>query len=269
MAIRRMLLSRLAEALGPSLDARVEAVVAAQSGRLATRAEVDALKSEVARLSARLDAARASVAGADVTGRLGSLSASLDALVERLTAASTSVNGLEAEVARVQGKADASAAEVSAAAGEVVALSERAAKLLASRAAGTPATPGAATPGAATPSAPAAPTPEPAPPLAPPAPAPLADQGAVEAALSAAASTASRVCRVPDCGGGVRARGFCGRHYQLWTRGNLADFVLADGRLFTSNGVFRVDNSLATLPCAVDGEVVRVAGVVVPAIRQP
>ncbi len=31
-------------------------------------------------------------------------------------------------------------------------------------------------------------------------------------------------CRVPGCEGRVRARGFCGRHYQQWRRGTLEGF---------------------------------------------
>jgi hypothetical protein len=38
-----------------------------------------------------------------------------------------------------------------------------------------------------------------------------------------------RGCKVPGCTAKHRARGFCGRHYQMWTRGTLPGFVNADG----------------------------------------
>jgi hypothetical protein len=36
---------------------------------------------------------------------------------------------------------------------------------------------------------------------------------------------AAATCRVPDCESKVRAKGFCGKHYQQWTRGRLPGFA--------------------------------------------
>lgn len=51
---------------------------------------------------------------------------------------------------------------------------------------------------------------------------------ALDASSKPAPSTA-RACKVEGCDGSHRARGFCGKHYQLWKRGVLPGFVLADG----------------------------------------
>ena len=63
-----------------------------------------------------------------------------------------------------------------------------------------------------------------------------AQAAAPEAAPAAAAKPApqageggGKTCKVPDCGGKIRARGFCGAHYQKWNRGTLQGFVYGDG----------------------------------------
>ena len=33
-----------------------------------------------------------------------------------------------------------------------------------------------------------------------------------------------KVCKVPGCDAPIRSKGFCGRHYQQWRRGNLDGF---------------------------------------------
>jgi hypothetical protein len=40
----------------------------------------------------------------------------------------------------------------------------------------------------------------------------------------AAVAPATKVCKVDDCGKGVRAKGFCAVHYQRWRRGTLEGF---------------------------------------------
>lgn len=56
-------------------------------------------------------------------------------------------------------------------------------------------------------------------------------------ATLAPAPKADRGCQVEGCDGNHRARGFCGRHYQLWKRANLPGFVNADGTVsFADDG---------------------------------
>ncbi len=57
-------------------------------------------------------------------------------------------------------------------------------------------------------------------------------------AKKAAAKT--RVCKVPDCEGTLRAKGFCGKHYQKFKRGTLDGFVGVDGRTIHANVQYRV-----------------------------
>jgi hypothetical protein len=38
-----------------------------------------------------------------------------------------------------------------------------------------------------------------------------------------------RTCKVADCGGAIRAKGFCGKHYQKFKRSTLEGYVGADG----------------------------------------
>jgi hypothetical protein len=50
-----------------------------------------------------------------------------------------------------------------------------------------------------------------------------------EKARPASPAADSRLCRVPDCGGNIRAKGFCGKHYQQFKRNTLSGFVGVDG----------------------------------------
>lgn len=59
---------------------------------------------------------------------------------------------------------------------------------------------------------------------APAAPAPVEPAEAPKPAVAAPAD-----CRVPGCGKPIRARGFCGSHYQQWRRGLLPGYVSIDG----------------------------------------
>jgi|GEM_PF-1528810 len=48
-------------------------------------------------------------------------------------------------------------------------------------------------------------------------------------APKAKAKAGAKVCRVDECGKDVRAKGFCGAHYQKFKRGTLVGWVGADG----------------------------------------
>jgi hypothetical protein len=63
-------------------------------------------------------------------------------------------------------------------------------------------------------------------------------------------------CKVEDCDGEHRARGFCARHYQVWKRGHLHGFVTAEGEVQVEDGPrFGVDRKLAGKPAAwLDGK---------------
>ena len=56
----------------------------------------------------------------------------------------------------------------------------------------------------------------------------VVDAATAVAPLVAAPSTpyvaAPATCRVPGCESKIRAKGFCGKHYQQWTRGRLPGF---------------------------------------------
>ncbi len=56
---------------------------------------------------------------------------------------------------------------------------------------------------------------------------------AKKAKAAPAAKTAG--CKVPDCGGNVRAKGFCGKHYQQFKRNTLVGFVGNDGATVHEN----------------------------------
>lgn len=45
-----------------------------------------------------------------------------------------------------------------------------------------------------------------------------------KATAAPAVAAAKTGCKVPGCTGQHRARGFCGKHYQMWTRGTLPGF---------------------------------------------
>ncbi len=51
-----------------------------------------------------------------------------------------------------------------------------------------------------------------------------------------ARSSGDRGCKVPDCEGSHRARGFCGKHYQMLRRSTLPAFVGPDGRVPLDDG---------------------------------
>ena len=50
-----------------------------------------------------------------------------------------------------------------------------------------------------------------------------------KAGPKAAAKTGKKICKVDGCETEVRARGFCGKHYQKWKRSTLPGYVGADG----------------------------------------
>jgi len=63
-----------------------------------------------------------------------------------------------------------------------------------------------------------------------PAPAPAPKQKAAGRPKPKAKPAAGKkLCKVPDCGGAIRAKGFCGKHYQKFKRNTLGGFVGADG----------------------------------------
>lgn len=76
-----------------------------------------------------------------------------------------------------------------------------------------------------------------------------------------------RGCLVPGCTNKHRARGFCGRHYQMWSRGTLPGFVTKDGQVFFEDDGprFAVDPALAGRPAERDGDVIKVDGTAVEA----
>lgn len=76
-----------------------------------------------------------------------------------------------------------------------------------------------------------------------------------------------RGCKVPGCTADHRARGFCGKHYQMWKRSTLPGFVGEDGTLFTQvdGPRWKVALALAGEVGVLEGSVVRVGGVVVDA----
>lgn len=47
-----------------------------------------------------------------------------------------------------------------------------------------------------------------------------------------AAGAAPKHCLIPGCEGNHRAKGMCGKHYQMWKRGKLPGVVLEDGQLW-------------------------------------
>ena len=59
------------------------------------------------------------------------------------------------------------------------------------------------------------------------APAPAAEDAPMAEEKPIAAG--KKVCKVPDCGGAIRAKGFCGKHYQKFKRNTLPGFVGTDG----------------------------------------
>jgi len=87
----------------------------------------------------------------------------------------------------------------------------------------------------------------------------LAEAGAApapKAAKAKAVPTATAVpkgktgagCKVDGCGTPVRAKGFCGKHYQKWKRGTLDGYVAADGTTIHENVHYRVEEAVAGQP---------------------
>lgn len=78
-------------------------------------------------------------------------------------------------------------------------------------------------------------------------------------ATAAPAPTVSkdRGCKVPGCTADHRARGFCGKHYQMWKRSTLPGFVGEDGTLFVEvdGPRWKVAQALAGEPGSLDGGV--------------
>lgn len=71
---------------------------------------------------------------------------------------------------------------------------------------------------------------------------------AADSTTPAAAEPATdrKFCHVEGCSGAHRARGMCGKHYQLYKRGHLPGVVLEDGALFFEDGPrLQLDKALA------------------------
>jgi septal ring factor EnvC (AmiA/AmiB activator) len=81
------------------------------------------------------------------------------------------------------------------------------------------------------------------------------------------ATPKTKGCKVDGCDGKHRARGFCGRHYQMWSRGTLPGFVLGDGRVFFAEDgpVYRVTGKkLVGKAAEMRGDELVIDGAVVP-----
>jgi hypothetical protein len=50
----------------------------------------------------------------------------------------------------------------------------------------------------------------------------------------------AKTCRSPDCGGDIRAKGFCGKHYMQFKRGTLVGYVGEDGSTTHENVHYKV-----------------------------
>jgi len=69
-------------------------------------------------------------------------------------------------------------------------------------------------------------------------------------------------CKVPGCDGKHRAKGFCGKHYQMYRRGTLPGFVTAEGHVFfeEEGPRWQVDAKLAGQGAAVVDGALTVGG---------
>ncbi len=56
---------------------------------------------------------------------------------------------------------------------------------------------------------------------------------------------AQRICKKDDCDGKVRAKGFCGKHYQKYKRGTLEGWVCEDGSTTHGEVRYMVDKKAA------------------------
>ncbi len=94
--------------------------------------------------------------------------------------------------------------------------------------------------------------------------APAAGPAANGAAAPAKAKKAAgdKGCNVPGCDGSHRARGFCGKHYQMWKRNTLPGFVAGDGSIIddSGNARFKVDDKLSGKTAKIAGGQVLVDG---------
>jgi hypothetical protein len=79
--------------------------------------------------------------------------------------------------------------------------------------------------------------------------APAAPKTAAASAPAAAPTikvkAGGKVCKVDGCDNAVRAKGFCGKHYQKWKRGTLDGYVSADGTTIHEHVHYRVAESAA------------------------
>lgn len=94
-----------------------------------------------------------------------------------------------------------------------------------------------------------------------------AQGGASPARPVAVRPDGDRGCKVPGCNGKHRARGFCGKHYQLWRRGNLPGFVSQDGTLaFVDDGPrYTVGEAFAGEAATLKGKAIHIGDTRVPA----
>lgn len=102
-----------------------------------------------------------------------------------------------------------------------------------------------------------------------PAPAPVAAEPTTLAAAPTPAGD-DRGCKVSDCDGAHRARGFCGRHYQMWKRGTLPGYVSPDGTVSFDGDERRwkvADKDLAGAHATLSRGKVRIEGANVAAAR--
>ena len=68
------------------------------------------------------------------------------------------------------------------------------------------------------------------------------------AAKAPAKKAGAKICRVPGCEKVVRAKGFCGAHYQKFKRGTLVGWVGADGTTTHEEVRYRVGNEYIGQP---------------------
>lgn len=71
---------------------------------------------------------------------------------------------------------------------------------------------------------------------------------AAPAKKAAAAASGGKVCRVDECEKPIRAKGFCGAHYQKFKRGTLGGWVGADGATTHEEVKYRVGSEYVGQP---------------------
>ncbi len=84
----------------------------------------------------------------------------------------------------------------------------------------------------------------------------------------APAPTGDKGCKVEGCTSKHRARGFCGKHYQMWQRSTLPGFVNKDGSVFLEEEGprWQLDPKASGQPVTVDGGRLYLAGKLVDAV---